>query len=33
MKELNDIMMLAVVMLTIYGLMVVMELTIKLGGQ
>lgn len=33
MKELNDIMMLAVVMLTIYGLIVVMELTIKLGGQ
>ena len=33
MKELNDIMMLAGVMLTIYGLIVVMELTIKLGGQ
>ena len=33
MKELNDIMMLAVVMLTIYGLIVVMELTIKLGAQ
>lgn len=33
MKEINDVMMLAVVMLTIYGLIVVMELTIKLGGQ
>ena len=33
MKELNDIMMLAVVMLTIYGLVVIMELTLKVGGQ
>ena len=33
MKELNDIMMLAVVMLTLYGIIMMMELTLKLGGQ